>query len=96
MEHRGEVGHVYPRFGLFGDSVHVGARYVHGLRRTYHRLKNRVGRTGCNCYVTWAMWNLVSVYFQGVLIWTQDWCKVCAERAIGSVIILDAPDGTPR
>jgi hypothetical protein len=23
-------------------------------------------------------------------------CKVCAERTIGSEIILDAPDGTPR
>jgi hypothetical protein len=31
MEHLGEVGHVEPRFGLFGDSVHVGARYVHGF-----------------------------------------------------------------
>jgi hypothetical protein len=44
MEHIGEVGHVEPRFGLFGR-VHVSARYVHGLRRTYHRLKNRFGRT---------------------------------------------------
>ena len=24
------------------------------------------------------------------------WCTVCAERTIGSEIILDAPDGTPR
>ena len=31
-----------------------------------------------------------------VLILTQDRCKVCAERGIGSEIILDAPDGTPR
>ena len=23
-------------------------------------------------------------------------CKVCAERTIGSEIVLDAPDGTPR
>ena len=23
-------------------------------------------------------------------------CTVCAKRTIGSVIILDAPDGTPR
>jgi hypothetical protein len=23
-------------------------------------------------------------------------CKVCAKRTIGSEIILDAPDGTPR
>ena len=26
----------------------------------------------------------------------QDRCMVCAERTIGSKIILDAPDGTPR
>jgi hypothetical protein len=48
MEHIGEVGHVYPRFGLFGDSVHVGARYVHGLRHTYHRLSNHFGCTRWN------------------------------------------------
>ena len=26
----------------------------------------------------------------------HDGCTVCAERTIGSEIILDAPDGTPR
>jgi hypothetical protein len=31
-----------------------------------------------------------------VLILTQDWCTICAERTIGSAIVLDAPDGTPR
>jgi hypothetical protein len=41
MECLGDVGHVEPRFGLSGDSISVGARYVHGLCRTYHRLKNR-------------------------------------------------------
>ena len=25
-----------------------------------------------------------------------DWCTVCAKRTIGSEIILDATDGTPR
>ena len=29
-------------------------------------------------------------------ILTQDRCTVCVERTIGSEIILDAPDGTPR
>ena len=29
-------------------------------------------------------------------ILTQDRCTVCTERTIGSEIILDAPDGTPR
>jgi hypothetical protein len=31
-----------------------------------------------------------------VLICTQDRCAVCIERTIGSKIILDAPDGSPR
>ena len=31
-----------------------------------------------------------------VLILTQDRCMVCVKRTIGSEIILDAPDGTPR
>jgi hypothetical protein len=26
----------------------------------------------------------------------QDSCSVCAERTIGSEIVLDAPDGAPR
>ena len=25
-----------------------------------------------------------------------DMCTICAKRTIGSVIVLDAPDGTPR
>jgi hypothetical protein len=31
-----------------------------------------------------------------VLILTQDRCTVCTEHTIGSKIILDAPDETPR
>jgi hypothetical protein len=31
-----------------------------------------------------------------VLISTQDRCMVCAEHAIGSEIVLGAPDGTTR
>ena len=31
-----------------------------------------------------------------VLVLVQDRCMVCAKRAIGSEIILDTPDGTPR
>ena len=38
----------------------------------------------------------VLVCLEIVLILTQDWCMVCAERTIGSKIILDARDGTPR
>ena len=40
--------------------------------------------------------HLVLVRLDIVLILTQDGCAVCTERTIGSEIILDAPDGTPR
>jgi hypothetical protein len=42
------------------------------------------------------MWNLVSVHLEIVLILTEDRITVCAEHTIGSEIILDTPDGTPR
>jgi hypothetical protein len=43
----------------------------------------------------WAMWNLVSVHLETVLVSLQYRCTICAERTIGSKIVLDAPDGTP-
>jgi hypothetical protein len=50
MELLSDMGNVESYFGLFGDSVSVGARYVHDFRQS----------------------------------------------TIGSEIILDTPDGTPR
>jgi hypothetical protein len=46
--------------------------------------------------VMWVMVNLVSVCLETVLVSVQDRCMVCTKRTIGSVIILDTPDGTPR
>ena len=34
--------------------------------------------------------------FGDIVILMQDTCTVCTERTIGSEIVLDAPDGTPR
>ena len=42
------------------------------------------------------MSNLVSILLDTVLVSVQDRCMVCAKHTIGSEIILDAPDGTPR
>ena len=42
------------------------------------------------------MWNLVSVRLEMVLVSVQDRCMVCAKCTIGSEIILDTLDGTPR
>jgi hypothetical protein len=39
---------------------------------------------------------LVSFNLEIVLILTQDMCTVCAKHIIGSEIILDTLDGTPR
>jgi hypothetical protein len=42
------------------------------------------------------MVNLVSVRLEMVLVLVQDRCMVYVKRTIGSVIVLDAPDDTPR
>jgi hypothetical protein len=34
-----DEAHVEARFGLFGDCANLDARWVHGLRLTYHRLR---------------------------------------------------------
>jgi hypothetical protein len=44
----------------------------------------------------WVMWNLVLVRLEIVLESMQYRSTVCDERTIGSEIILDAPDDTPR
>ena len=36
----GEEAQMEARFGLFGDSAKCDARLVHGLRGTYHMLRN--------------------------------------------------------
>ena len=40
--------------------------------------------------------NLVLVHLETVLVLGQDRCKVCPKRTIGSEIILDVADDTPR
>ena len=42
------------------------------------------------------VWKLISVGLEIVVVLTQDRCTVCVERTIGSEIVWDAPDGTPR
>ena len=42
------------------------------------------------------MWYLVLIRLEIVLVLAQDRCTVCPEGTIGSKIVLDAPDGTPR
>jgi hypothetical protein len=48
MEPLGDEAKLEAHFGPFGDSANLDAIKVHGLRRTYHRLRNHFGRTRCN------------------------------------------------
>jgi hypothetical protein len=45
MELLGDMSQMEACFGLYGDSVNLGARSVHGLRRIYHGHANRFGCT---------------------------------------------------
>ena len=45
----GDEAQVEARFSPFEDSANLDARLVHGLRRTYQKLRNRFGRTRWNC-----------------------------------------------
>jgi hypothetical protein len=67
---------------------------VHGLRKTYHRVKNCFGRTRWYSEVPRLKWKLILVHLEIVLILTQGRCTVCAECTIGSEVVLDAPNGT--
>jgi hypothetical protein len=42
------------------------------------------------------MWNLVLIHLETVLELVQDWCTVYTKYTIGSEIILNRPNGTPR
>jgi hypothetical protein len=90
----GDEAQLEARFGIFRDSANLDARSVHGLRRTYHRLRNHFGRIRWNSLVMWVMWNLVSIRLKMVLVLVKERCTVCAKRTIGSEIVLDAPDGS--
>jgi hypothetical protein len=46
--------------------------------------------------VTRVMWNLVLVPLELELASVHDRCMVCVKCTVGSEIILDAPDGSPR
>ena len=91
----GDEAQLEAHFGPFGDSANFDARSVHGLRRTYHRLRNRlhapdellgdVGHVESH-----------SVHLEMVLVLVQDRCTVCVERTIGLEMVLDAPDGSTR
>jgi hypothetical protein len=42
------------------------------------------------------MWNLILVCLETVVVSMQDRCMVRAKCTIGSEIVLDAPNDTPR
>jgi hypothetical protein len=83
-------------FGAFVDSTNLDARSVHGVRRTYPRLRNRFRCTQWNSSMTWVMWNLVSIRLERVLASMQDRCSICVKRTESSEMNLATLDGAPR
>jgi hypothetical protein len=96
MELLEDEAQVEARFGPFGDSANVDARYVHGLRRTYHRLRNYFRCTQWYSKVMRLKRKLISVYLEIVLILTQHRCTICTAHTIGLEIGLHTPDETRR
>ena len=94
MVHIGEVGQVEAHFSPFGDSVNLIARYMYGLRQTYHRLRNHFGCIQWCSDVTCVKWRLILFRLQIVLISAQDRCMICAEFSMAMEIVLGVPDGT--
>jgi hypothetical protein len=96
MELLGDLVLAESRFGTFRDGVSVGALWLRSLRQMYHWLSNCFGYTRWYSYVTRHKWKLISFHLEIVLIFMQGRCTICAECTMGSKIVLDAPDGTPR
>jgi hypothetical protein len=70
MELLDDEAQVEARFGPFGDSANLATRYVHGLRRTYHRLKNHFRCTSWYSEVMRPKRKLISVRLENVPILT--------------------------
>ena len=81
---------------LLGDEAHVEYVISVNLEIVLILTQNSFGCTRWNSLVTWVMWNHVSVRLETVFVRVQDRCTVWTKRTIGSEVILDALDGTPR
>ena len=90
MELLGDVGHVESH-SVRLEMVLVLVQDRCTVCATYH-----LGRTRWYSSVTKLNWKLDLGHLEIVLILMHDQCTVCAEHTIGSEIVLDAPDGTPR
>ena len=92
----GDEAQVEAQFSLIVDSANPNARLVHGLRRTYQCLRSRFGHTRWYSLVMRLKSKFNLVRLEIVLLLMQYRCMVCAERTIGSEVVLDTPDGTLR
>ena len=72
----GDEAQLEAHFNPFGDSANLEARSVHGLRRTYHRLRNRLHAPDELLGDVGHM-ESQSVRLEMVLVLVQDRCTVC-------------------
>ena len=58
------------------------------------QVESHFGLLGASVSARWVKWNLILVCWEPVSV--QDRCTVGTEHTIGSEIVLDTPDETPR
>jgi hypothetical protein len=96
MELLGDVGCVESCFGLFRDGVSLWHKIGAWLAPTVPQAQKSFWTSPMVLLSDEAPVKAISVRLEIVLILTQDRCTVFAKRTIGSEIIMDTPDGTPR
>jgi hypothetical protein len=81
---------------IFGDSVSVGTRYSCTIGTKHAIGSEIILMHPMELQGDVVVWNLILVHLETVLVSVQDRRTVCLKLAIGSEIVSDAPDGTPR
>ena len=99
----GEEAHVESWFCLFGvvlilmqDRCTVCIEHTICLENQFRHTRWIYRCTRWNYQMKCIIWNLASVQLEIVLVSVQDSCMVCAQCTIGSEIVVEVPDGTPR
>ena len=87
MELLGDKAQVKARFGPFGDSANLDARWVQGLRRTYHKLRKLFWTHPVELQGDVGHVESHSVHLEMVLVLVQDRCTVCVKHTIVSDIV---------
>ena len=83
----GDEAQLEARFGPFGDSANLDARWMQGLHRTYHKLQKLLWTHSMELLGDVGHVESPSVHLEMVLVLVQDRSTVCANCSIGLDIV---------